>query len=120
MVADFVSHPDLIVAAYSSNTWKKINSAMNMFELFASERNIVLSWPFIPATVINFIDWAVFSRKLAPSSIKSYLSHMKLVHSLRGLDSSAFQNFLCKTQIKGVCHEISKILQQVTLFAACL
>jgi len=78
---------------------------MNIFEVFATERNLSLQWPYDSNTLVNFIDWAVFSRKLAPSSIKSYLSHIKLVHSLRGFGTDAFKNFLCKTQIKGSCHE---------------
>lgn len=52
--------------------------------------------------VINdFIHWATFIRKIAPSTIVQYLSHLRLIHELRGIDASACKNFLCKTQIRG-------------------
>jgi len=97
----YSSHPDLLAAAYSSATWQKIDSALNMLEKFAHANKLTVVWPIALDTLTGFIDWAIFHKKLAPSSVKSYLSHIKLVHKLRGLDISACENFMCKTQLKG-------------------
>jgi hypothetical protein len=92
---------ELIGAAYADSTWSKINSALNTFENFASARKIVVSWPLDVAVVSEFISWATFSKDLSPNTITSYLSHLKLIHKLRGLDCSGVSNFICKTQIRG-------------------
>jgi len=90
-----------VAAAYSESSWKKINSALNILEKFAIFENIKLSWPVSEYILIKFIDWAASTRNLAPSSISSYMSHIKLIHKLRGLNSDACDSFICKTQIKG-------------------
>jgi hypothetical protein len=92
---------ELIGAAYADNTWKKVDSALNTFEHFTREKKINVSWPLNVDVVSQFINWATFSRDLSPSTIVSYLSHLKLVHKLRGLDYSGVSNFICKTQIRG-------------------
>jgi len=74
---------------------------MNILEKFASVTHCVISWPVKEHVLIDFVDWAVSSRKLAPSSISSYMSHIRLIHKLRGMDYSACDSFICKTQIKG-------------------
>jgi hypothetical protein len=77
---------------------KKINSALNTFENFAKVKKIIVTCPLDVAVVSDFISWVTFSRNLSPSTIISYLSHLKLVHRLRGLDYSGVSNFICKTQ----------------------
>jgi len=94
-------HPDLLVAAYSSSTWQKIDTAQNILENFALHTGVTITWPVNLTTITGFIDWAIIHKNLVPSSVRSYLSHIKLIHKLRGIDASACENFLCKTQIKG-------------------
>jgi hypothetical protein len=96
-----VRHTELVGAAYADSTWNKINSALNTFECFANFAGIETTWPFSKEVVGDFIHWATFTRKLSPSTITSYLSHFKLVHELRGVDSANLSSFLCKTQIRG-------------------
>ena len=91
----------LTSAAYASSTWDKTICALNCLEDFELESGLVLSWPVTPDIVSNFLHWCVFDRKLKPSSIVSYMSHIKLIHNLRGLDGSACDDFACKVQIRG-------------------
>lgn len=92
---------ELIAAAYADSSWDKICTALNIFEKFTHESSINPSWPLDSEVISNFIHWATFVRKISPSTIVSYLSHIRLIHDLRGLDSSACRSFICKTQIRG-------------------
>jgi len=78
-----------------------VESALNVLEKFAHTHHIELKWPISVDVLSSFINWCVFHKNLAPSSITSYMSHIKLIHCLRGFDASACENFLCKTQLKG-------------------
>jgi hypothetical protein len=94
-------HINLVSAAYADSTWKKINCALNLYESFCASQKKITCWPISENVLGDFIDWATFSRNIKPSSIVSYISHLKLIHKLRKIDDSACNSFLCKTLIKG-------------------
>jgi len=91
----------LLTAAYASSMWDKIACALKLLDKFGVENNITVLWPLDSITVSKFIEWMSLKRLLSPSSITSYMSHIKTVHMLRNLDSSACRGFVCKTLIRG-------------------
>ncbi len=52
-------------------------------------------------TVRTFIHWCTFVRNLSPNTITLYMSHLKMIHNLRGVDDRSCTSFLSKTQIRG-------------------
>jgi len=72
-----------------------------LYNKFCVSQGIVASWPIPEQVLGDFINWATFIRKIKPSSIISYISHLKLIHKLRKIDDSACDSFLCRTLIKG-------------------
>ncbi len=41
------------------------------------------------------------NQDLSPNTITSYMSHLKMIHNMRGLNDSSCTSFLSKTQIRG-------------------
>ena len=93
--------PALIAAAYASSTWDKISCVLNLLDKFSIYHGTPVTWPLSQNFISDLIHWLVFVRHLAPSSITTYLSHIKLIHKLRGLDFSVCESFLCKTLMRG-------------------
>ena len=95
------SDEDLLCAAYSSNSWKRLSAALNSVKKFARDSGIVLSWPLCSETVIKYVSWALKKASLSPNTVKVYLSDICLYHKLKGLDSSACCSFTVRTMLKG-------------------
>jgi hypothetical protein len=93
--------PNLIAAAYSESSWKRISAALNSYKRFATDSGTVISWPFTGKNVCNYITWAQKIAKLSPNTVSVYLSDLATGHRLRGLDPSACSCFLAKTMLKG-------------------
>jgi hypothetical protein len=101
IIGDSSLRLELFSAAYADDTWNKICSALNTFEKFTRDCNVSISWPLSKEVISNFIHWCSLEKNLAASTITSYMSHLKLIHNLRGLDASNCEDFVCRTQIRG-------------------
>jgi len=101
ILGDVSYHSSLVSAAYAESTWKKIDCALNLFNNFCHKKGIVASFPICEETLSRFINWLVFERKVKPTSVTAYLSHLKLIHKLRKLNTESFKSFICKAQIRG-------------------
>lgn len=91
----------LLQAAFSQSTWRKHEAALNCFKLYENTHPPSSSWPLNHTILCSFTVWACNERKLKSSSISSYLSSLKTIHSLQNLDCSAFDNFTLKSLIRG-------------------
>ena len=78
----YIPAAGLVVAAYSSSSWQKFNTTLNVLADFAEMMNLHISWPVTEIVMIKFVDWASTHRKLASSSISAYVSNLKLIHKL--------------------------------------
>jgi hypothetical protein len=89
-------------ASLAKSTWAKYSTALNVFCCFEAYTRKVSSWP-LPITVCrSFVIWCFDKRKLAPSSIKSYLSGLKFITNLRGFPSEYIvEDFIIKQLLKG-------------------
>ena len=91
----------LICASYAESTWCKIYSALMLLDKFQYETKLLITWPLDTNFISAFIHWAIFVKKLAPASVTSYMSHIKVIHKLRGIDHSACENFAFKRHLRG-------------------
>ncbi len=93
----------LMNASLAKSTWAKYSTALNVFCCFEAYTRKVSPWP-LPITVCrSFVIWCFDKRKLAPSSIKSYLSGLKFITNLRGFPSEYIvEDFIIKQLLKGL------------------
>jgi hypothetical protein len=94
-------NPDLLVAAYASSSWNKILSAKNCFDKFEAESEEKFSWPLDQMVIKNFIEWAVFVKKMTASTVESYLHCIGIIHRLKNCDGSACTSKVTKLLIRG-------------------
>jgi hypothetical protein len=83
--SEIQDYTSLINSALASSTWAKYRSGYNAYVCFEAQRKRCAPWPLPIESVRAFVVWCHSKRKLAPSTIKTYLCAIKFVHHLRGL-----------------------------------
>ena len=98
-------YSSLMNASLARSTWAKYSSALNVFSCFEAHKRKVSTWPLSLPVCRAFVIWCFGVRKLAPSSIKSYLSAIKFIHNLRGFPSEHITtDFFLAQLLKGANH----------------
>lgn len=87
-------------AAYTRGSWRRHAAALSCFSLFEAESGQA-PWPLDISTIVNFCAWGFKSRNLRASTMNSYLSSLKCMHELKGLNSDGFKSYPVKTVIRG-------------------
>jgi len=77
---------ELLRASMAINTWRRHISAWNSFEKYLSAKQLTAIWPLTIDLWGGYIVWAVTDCKLKSSTVKTYLSSLKLVHTLKGIE----------------------------------
>jgi hypothetical protein len=90
-----------IRASITTGTWKKHSSALNYLHLYEASLAELLEWPVSVSAVCGFASWALSSKDLKPSTVKSYLSSSATVHELRGYATNECFNPIVKRVVKG-------------------
>ena len=72
----------LIISSVSKQTWAKHSSALSCFYDFCKTFNVKFSMPISVQYARAFATWAVTSRKLKSSTVKSYLSSLNTANAL--------------------------------------
>jgi len=70
----------------AASSWRRHVSAWNLFEKFTAENKIVVSWPLTLDLWGAYIVWALTKNNLKANTVKNYLSSLKLVHTMKGLN----------------------------------
>ncbi len=91
----------LISASQSLGSWKKINCACKSIMSYATADSKSLSWPLSPSFLHSYINWAFNNKGLRSGTVSAYVSALKTIHNLKGLDSSACSSFFVKSLIRG-------------------
>jgi hypothetical protein len=95
----------LVNASVSKATWEKYSSANSALDSFAASHCTVLSWPLSNETCRAFVVWCHVERGLRPSTITAYISGIKFMHKLRGLNCTHIsEDPLINILLKGVEH----------------
>ncbi len=91
--SDLLEHAQKRLAqSLTRNTWRKYESAWNLFENFLNDRKLSFTCP-IPITQLRqFAVWAEGRRHLAPSTIKSYISALSKLQLLLGFEQTSFNS----------------------------
>jgi hypothetical protein len=76
---------ELLNSAVARSTWTKYSSGFNAFCDFECATGKIYAWPLSQEIWRAFIVWCHYQRKLSHNSIRTYLSALKFVHTLRGL-----------------------------------
>jgi len=76
----------IVNSAVAKSTWSKYSSALNTFACFEADSRKVFPWPLPLSACRSFIVWGSTVRKLSHSTLKSYLSAIKFMHTLRGFN----------------------------------
>jgi hypothetical protein len=93
--------PTLIVAAYSSSSWKTMMAALSCYEKFAHESCIPVEWPISIVHVQKFINWAVLEKEYATSTVRAYINHLATLHKLKNLSEESCKNFVNNAMLNG-------------------
>jgi hypothetical protein len=96
---------ELLNSAVARSTWAKYSSGFNAFRDFECDTGKTYSWPLTQEVWRAFIVWCHYQWKLSHNSIRTYLSAIKFVHTLRGLSCSHLDNDkLSKLLLSGAEH----------------
>ena len=79
ILGDVSYHTSLVSATYAESTWKKIDCALNLYDRFCKIKGIIPNFPICEENMSRFINYLVFERKVKPTSVVAYFSHLKLV-----------------------------------------
>jgi hypothetical protein len=111
----------LIRASLSTSSWNKHLSALNCFRDFENDSNCNYNWPLTENVICDFVSYALLTKQLKNSTVKSYLASLAFYHKLRSWDSSACSSFIANTMLKGAKNielysEISKQARKVMTY----
>jgi hypothetical protein len=96
---------ELLNSSIARSTWAKYNSGFNAFSEFESATGRKYSWPISREVWRSFIVWCHYDKKLSSNSIRTYLSALKFVHTLRGFSCSHLDDDkLSKLLLNGAEH----------------
>ena len=96
---------ELLNSAVARSTWAKYSSGFNAFCDFELHNNKKYSWPLSREVWRSFIVWCHYERNLSSNSIRTYLSALKFVHTLRGFSCSHLDDDkLSKLLLNGAEH----------------
>ncbi len=76
----------LMLASQTSATWRKHDSVWKCIANFADHEGVTICWPMDIELIRTFTVWCLSHKNLSTSTVKSYLSSLKLAHGLKGLD----------------------------------
>jgi hypothetical protein len=91
----------LIRVSLSTASWNKHLSALNCLKDFERKNCCVITWPLTEFVICEFVSFALLTKQLKHSTVKSYLASLTFYHKLRSLDCSACYSFLADHMIKG-------------------
>jgi Phage integrase, N-terminal SAM-like domain len=79
-----------IKLSLSKNTWSSYSSGWNNLKKFESEMKLSLKWPLDVHVCRAFVVWCLSKKQLKASTVRLYLSAVKLAHVIQALTSVDF------------------------------
>ena len=96
---------ELVNSAIARSTWAKYSSGFKAFSDFELATGRKFSWPISKEVWRSFIVWCHYDKKLSANSIRTYLSALKFVHTLRGFTCAHLdEDKLSKLLLNGAEH----------------
>ncbi len=78
-----------------------MEEAQQCLHLYEASIAANLDWPLTSTAICGFAAWALTSKGLKPSTVRSYLSSLATVHELKGYSSHVCFNPIVKRMLKG-------------------
>jgi hypothetical protein len=75
-----------IHASVAASTWSRYTTGWRAFQNFLIRAKKEFTWPLSKKTLQAFAGFCLVEKKLKPSSIKTYLSSLVMLHKLKGFD----------------------------------
>ena len=71
-------------AALAKASWEKYSSGWRAFCNFEEHTQVSSAWPLSREVIRSFAIWCLRDRQLKAASVRTYLSGLKLIHTLKG------------------------------------
>jgi hypothetical protein len=85
----------------AKKTWGTYGTAERMLAKFCREKGKPLELPVDEDTVLGFLHWLIFDRRLSAASISGYLSGVKKLHVVKGLQEPVLRSNIIKMVLDG-------------------
>jgi hypothetical protein len=85
----------------ASSTWSSYKTAERLLAMCQKDRNKSMCLPLGQESLLEFIGWLIEVRKLKTGSINSYLSGIRHLHILKGMDPPQLRSSMVKFLLKG-------------------
>lgn len=88
----------------AKSTWSTYNTAERMLAMCSKQRSTDMALPLSEEKLLEFIGWLIEVRKLKSGTINSYISGMRQLHLLRGMEPPTLRTNLVKFLLRGKKH----------------
>jgi hypothetical protein len=85
----------------AKSTWSTYETAQRMLAKCAREKKKKFDLPLDQDSLIEFIWWLLSDRKVKASTVNSYLSGLRQLHILRGMEPPVIRTSLIKFVLQG-------------------
>jgi len=89
----------------AKSTWSTYKSSERLLLMCQAECKVKFDWPIKTENVLLFIHWLVFVRGVKGSTVSSYLSGVRQLHIMKGMEAQDLRPDIVKMVIKGQEHK---------------
>jgi Phage integrase SAM-like domain len=96
---------ELVSLGLSKSTWSNYRTAERMLEKCCEEKGIQLKLPLAEEVIMKFVLWLAGERGLSNGTISVYLSGLKHMHTVRGVEAPLIRTEQVDLLLKGVANK---------------
>ena len=85
----------------ASGTWSTYKTVGNQLGRCQAHTGVLMDFPFDTRKTLIFIHWLFDVRKVASSTVNSYLSGLRYLHLTKGIDAPALRPPIIEQMLKG-------------------
>jgi hypothetical protein len=87
--------------ALAKGTWKNYNTAEGLLKKCCREKEIEWEMPVSEGTIVSFILWLAFERGVSSATISNYLSGIRNLHIVRGVECPEIRSEKVELLLRG-------------------
>jgi hypothetical protein len=95
-----------IHASVAASTWSRYATGWRAFQNFQIKAKKEFTWPLSKKTLQAFAGFCLVEKKLKPSSIKTYLSSLVMLHKLKGFDDYKLADGAADSILRGASNAL--------------
>jgi hypothetical protein len=85
----------------SKSTWSTYGTAERLLAMCQKERKVEMGFPLTDENLLEFTGWLIEVRKVKAGTINSYLSGLRQLHILKGMEPPQLRTNLVKFLLRG-------------------